>query len=235
MNSRMRTDREAGEASPHGVVADGVERSPQGEVRRSQDRREDGRQDELEPQLAGKPQHRALTEGEEPLGIAGDGAGLTDPLGQAPVERQRRQRHDQRRNVDPHDEQPVEQPSQRTDHQGDGDGEFQRQAESLPADPQHDGGEAEDRADREVDAGGDDDEGHGQRHQPGFGQQPPLIEQVLGAEEVFVELRQHRHHQHEDQEQHPLLAEEDGSESASDGGGGARAWFDACHRWALPG
>jgi hypothetical protein len=43
---------------------------------------------------------------------------------------------------------------------------------------------AKDRADRQIYAAGDDDEGHGERHEAHFGHQPSLIEKVAGGEEA---------------------------------------------------
>ncbi len=51
--------------------------------------------------------------------------------------------------------------------------------EILPEHAEQYGDEAQDRADREIDAAGDDDEGHGESHKTDLGHQPALIEQIV--------------------------------------------------------
>ena len=65
----------------------------------------------------------------------------------------------------------------------------------MPALPEHaeqDRRQAHDRADRQVDAAGDDDEGHRQRHQRHLGHQPALVQQVADRHEAIGEHCQHR-------------------------------------------
>ena len=75
---------------------------------------------------------------------------------------------------------------------------FQRQAQVLPAVAEHDRAQPHDRADREIDAAGDDDEGHGQRHQPDLRHQPALVEQVVDGQESVALQRQHDQRRRQD-------------------------------------
>ena len=133
----------------------------------------------------------ALAEHEEPFGIAAHRARLADAFGEPAIERERRQRRDERRHAEARDDQAVDEAGNAADDDAQHHGERQRQAEILPEHAEQDGDEAEDRADREIDAAGHDDEGHGERDETDLGHQPALIEQILGGEEAVGLEGQH--------------------------------------------
>ena len=103
---------------------------------------------------------------------------------------------------------PLNSPHARADEHGHGDGEPERQAPVLPGDAENDGREADDRADGEVDAAGDDDQRHRQRDERDLGRQPALVEQVLRIEELIRQQRHEDHAHHQDDEQDRLLAKQ---------------------------
>ena len=70
-------------------------------------------------------------------------------------------------------------------------------AKGLPRIAEHDRAQADDRADREIDAAGDDDESHRQRDQADLGHQPALVEQIVEGEKAVV---QHAEADERDQE-----------------------------------
>ena len=112
---------------------------------------------------------------------------LADALGEAAIERERRDRHDERRHLEPRNDEAVDEAGERADAKRERDRQRQRKAEGLPGIAEHDRAQADDRADREVDAAGDDDEGHRQRDEPDLGHQPALVEEVVEGEEAVVE------------------------------------------------
>ena len=202
--------RKTAEACAGLVVADGIKRST--ERRPRQDRTDDHGADDYQEQLIGDrrgvAQKVLLAEGVEPLRVAAHRTSLGNALGEPAEQRQRGQRGDQRRQSDPGDEQAVEQPARRADEHGHGDGEPERQAPVLPGDAENDGREADDRADGEVDAAGDDDQRHRQGDERDLGRQPALVEQVLRIEELIRQQRHEDHAHHQDDEQDRLLAKQ---------------------------
>ena len=106
--------------------------------------------------------------------------------------------------------QAVDQPGAGADHQGERDGELERQAQVLPQHAQHDGAQAQDRARRQVDAAGDDDHGHRQGHQPDLAGEPALVEQVVDGEELLAGEGQDQQRQGQDGGEDRLLAEPEG-------------------------
>ncbi len=129
----------------------------------------------------GTPALSPLAQGGEPVGIVPYRAGLADAFGKAAIERKRGQRGDQRRDLEAGDDEAVEQARKSAEPQCQNHRQPERQAGIVPEHAKADRHEPDDGADREVDAAGHDDEGHGQRHEPEFGEQPALVQQVVPA------------------------------------------------------
>ena len=138
-----------------------------------------------DPQLHRHAEELALPQHEEPVGIAPYRARLADAFGETAIEGERRQRGDERRHAEAGDDQSVEQPRHAADQDPEDHGERQWDAKVLPEDAEQYGDKAEDRSDRKIDAAGDDDEGHGERHESDLRHQPALIEQIVGGEEAI--------------------------------------------------
>ena len=158
---------------------------------------------------------------------------LADPLGEAAIERERRDRHDQRRHLDPRDDEAVDEAGEPADEEREDDRQRQRKAEILPRIAEHDRAQADDRADRKVDAAGDDDEGHRQRDEADLGHQPALVEQVVDREEAIVERAEADQRDDEDDREQRLVALEP-PWRAADGSLGGDAHFvhpRAARRW----
>ena len=98
---------------------------------------------------------------------------------------------------------------------------------------EHDRAEADDRPDREVDAAGDDDEGHRQRDEPDLRHQPALIEQVVDREEAVVERAEADQRDDEDDRQQRLVALEPPRRPAGGGFRDGAHFFHprAARRW----
>ena len=64
----------------------------------------------------------------------------------------------------------------------------------------------DDRADREVDAAGDDDEGHRQRDQADLGHQPALVEEIVQGEKAVVQEAEADERDQEDDREQRLVA-----------------------------
>ena len=68
--------------------------------------------------------------------------------------------------------------------------------------------EAQDRADREIDAAGDDDEGHGESDETDCRHQPSLIEQISGGEErIGLQCEQDRSASDQQKAENGLMAQ----------------------------
>ena len=202
----MASTADAGEARGRLVGADRV--GGAAERRHAEDDRRDDGRDAEEPELKGHAQHLALAEEEEPFRIAAHRAGLADAFGEAAVEGQRGQRGDQRRHVEAGDDEAVAEPGQRAAGQRASHGERQGQADILPEHAEQDGREPQNRADRQIDAAGDDDEGHGQGDESDLRHQAALVEQVVGGEEPVRQQGEHDQGEDGERRQNGLVAEE---------------------------
>src|ERR1700727_282758 len=78
----------------------------------------------------------------------------------------------------------------------------------LPRIAEHDRAQANDRADREIDAAGDDDERHGQRDEADLGHEPALVEEIVQGEKAVVhETEAEERDQEDDREQRLMTLE----------------------------
>ena len=128
---------------------------------------------------------------------------------------------------------PLTKPASAPDEQRKEDRERQRKAEGLPGIAEHDRAEADDRADREVDAAGDDDEGHRQRDQADLGHQPALVEQIVDGEKAVVERAEADQRDDEDDREQRLVALEPPGRAPGDGADRGAHFFHprAARRW----
>ena len=94
-------------------------------------------------------------------------AALDDGLRHAANQEHAAERHDERLQLQPRDEQPLQQADEQRDAERDGDADPERVAEAARARRRELGddhaGQADDRADRQVDPAGDDHERHADR------------------------------------------------------------------------
>lgn len=109
---------------------------------------------------------------------------MRDGFGESPEERVSAERHDERRNAQDGDEGGVEAAGQGTEDEreacGDGDGEVA----VVPEFAEEDRAQAEQRADGEVDAGGDDDGGEGEGEEADFAGMPEDVELAVERAEA---------------------------------------------------
>ena len=122
----------------------------------------------------------------EPL-VAGAPGALREAVGDeqrgAAHDEEHAERDEEGWNFQPRDEQAVDQADQRRDDEGDDEGDVQRHDALVEERPHHDRGEAEQRADREVELAGRHEERHGQRDQPeldGEGERVADVERRTG-------------------------------------------------------
>ena len=103
---------------------------------------------------------------------------------------------------------PLMKPGERADEEREDDRQRQREMERLPRIAEHDRAQAHDRADREIDAAGDDDESHRQRDQADLGHEPALVEKIVqGQKAVVHEAEAEERDQEDDREQRLVTLE----------------------------
>ena len=95
-------------------------------------------------------------------------AGAGDELQAAAIDRERRQRRDQRVDLEPGDQHAVDDAEQHAPAAADQERDDRRQAELLGGEPGHDAGEGEDAADREVEHAADHQHHHAAREDAGL-------------------------------------------------------------------
>src|SRR6202020_2862851 len=123
----------------------------------------DDDENEQEEELHRHAEHVPLAEKIEPFRIAAHRMRLAYALGETAIERERRDRHDERRHFDPRDDESVDEARERADEEREDDRQRKRKMKGLPRIAEHDRAQTHDRADREIDAARDNDEGHRQR------------------------------------------------------------------------
>ena len=103
---------------------------------------------------------------------------------------------------------PLQKPANAPTAERENDRQRQRKAPVLPGIAEQDGAEADHRADREIDAAGDDDEGHRQGDEPDLGHQPALVEQIVERQETVVDEAEDDQRDDEDRRQDRLVPDE---------------------------
>jgi hypothetical protein len=147
------------------------------------------------------------------------------PSARPAIERERGNRHDERRHLEARDDEPVDEARERANEERKDDRERQRKAECLPRIAEHDRAEADDRADREIDAAGDDDKGHRERDETDLGHQPALIQEIVDRKKAIVEGAEADERDHENDRQQRLVAREPPWRPAGGAGLGRDAHF----------
>ena len=77
--------------------------------------------------------------------------------------------------------------------------------ERLPRIAEHDRAQADDRADREIDTAGDDDESHRQRDEADLGHEPALIEKIVQGQKAVVQEAEAKERDQEDDREQRLV------------------------------
>ena len=131
--------------------------------------------------------------------------GLADPFGEAAIERERGDRHDERRHLDPGNDEAIDEAGEAADRKREDDRDRQGKAEILPRIAEHDRAEAHHGADRKINSAGDDDESHRQRDEADFGHQPALIQQVVDGQKALVGGAEAGQRDHEDDREQRLM------------------------------
>src|SRR6202044_3790857 len=108
-------------------------------------------ENEQKQKLRRHAEHVALAEKIEPFRIAAHRMRLAYALGETTIERERRDRHDERGHSNPRDDKAVDEARERADEERKDDRQWQRKAERLPRIAEHDRAQADNRADRKVD------------------------------------------------------------------------------------
>src|ERR1700691_983450 len=111
---------------------------------------------------------------------------LAYAFGETAIKRERRDRHDERRHFHPRDDEAVNEARERADEQGEGYRQRKRKMKGLPRIAEHDRAQANDRADRKIDAAGYDDESHRQRDEADLGHESALVEKIIQGKEAVV-------------------------------------------------
>lgn len=132
---------------------------------------------------------------------------LADTFGKAAIERQSRERRDQRRHTETGYDQPVDETAQRSCSNRKNGGDRQGQSH-LPQFADKDGRQSEDRPDGQIDPAGDDDKGHRDGDQAEFRHQPRLVQEIGSSQKPLVLRRQHGNDAEQDDEEQRFVAEE---------------------------
>ena len=183
-------DREPGVARARRREADRVQRAA--DRRAVQQDREAGEHEKKERQLRRHDAAKiALAEGEERARKSGVVAGaLGQALGEAAEQRERAERHDQRREPEAGDSSAFSAPPASPTSTRGGSGDGDRQMPVGRGDAEDDRREPHHRADRQIDAAGDDDRRQRHREQAELDAQARDLEDVAGGEEVRRDRRE---------------------------------------------
>ena len=111
-----------------------------------------------------------------------------DDQGEAAEERERAERHDERRQPAARDEQAVQQAAQDADDEHDGDRDLHRDA-GRPQEAEDGAGQPGHRLDRQVDLAGDDDQRHRQGHDRDLHQGRDEVAEVARRQEERARAR----------------------------------------------
>ena len=129
-----------------------------------------------------------------------DGA-ARDPFGQTAKERQRSERDDERRDLEPGNERRVQRAAHAPYEQGHGRRRADRQAEVAVRRAESHGGEPHRRADGQIDPAGDQNRRHRNRQQTHLDAEANHLEGIRHRQEVRRNDREHRHFRHQYAEQ----------------------------------
>ena len=122
-------------------------------------------------------------------------AGAPGALGKAVSDEQRRPAHDEQHaegdeeggDLEPRDEEAVDEADQRRDDKADREGDGERGQAAVVERPHQDGREAEQRADREVEFAGRHQEGHGERDEPELDGESQRVGDVEDRQELGID------------------------------------------------
>ncbi len=203
-NAELALDGAAGVARAFRDKADGAEGAAKGGAVDEQP--DGGGDDEEGPGLHGHTEEEAIAQREEALGEAGEGSrAASERFGESAEEREGAEGDDEGRQTEARDEGRNDATAQLADRDGTEPGDPRREAGIVPEHAKGDRAQAEQRADGEIDAAGEDDGRHDQREQSDLDGLADDIRDIVRGEEAAAEGIEEGDLRDEDEQEDDLL------------------------------